>query len=78
MQLHYLRSIQLDITRWTPHPVPPAQRALAAELKMYCPTIKYVTFWINDTRFRWHFLQDWRSQIDAQLHPQMDSMWNSA
>jgi len=78
MRLHYLRSIQLDISRWNPPPGVPAQRALAAELKVFCPTIKHVAFWIHGTRFRWHFSNDWRSQVDAHLYPQMDPMWNSA
>ena len=56
----------------------PAQRAIAAELKTYCPTLKHVAFWIHGTRFRWHFVHDWRSQVDGHAHPQMDSMWNSA
>jgi hypothetical protein len=78
MHLHYLRSIQLDISRWTPHPGMSAQRAIAAELKIYCPTIKHVAFWIHSTRFRWHFAHDWRSQADGHVHPQMDNMWSTA
>lgn len=78
MGLHYLRSIQLDISRWSPRPGTLAQRALAAELKTFCPTIKHVAFWIHTTRYRWHFGHDWRSQVDGHMHPQMDTMWSSA
>lgn len=34
MHLHYLRFIQLDISRWSPRPGTLAQRVLAAEIKL--------------------------------------------
>ncbi|TFK38945.1 hypothetical protein BDQ12DRAFT_630043 [Crucibulum laeve] len=79
MDMHSLRSIELDIARWTPPPPTIAQRALAAELKIYCPTICTVTFWIGGTRCRWlHDGMVWISQsVDLNQYPNLNRNWHS-
>ncbi|RDB15335.1 hypothetical protein Hypma_004824 [Hypsizygus marmoreus] len=82
ISMRYLRSIHVDITHWAPHhPAPPAQRALAAELRVFCPSIRHVVFWIHGTRFRWMFsggaAQEWRSAMETGRYPPMDSSWCS-
>ncbi|KAG5651460.1 hypothetical protein H0H81_008596 [Sphagnurus paluster] len=63
MHMHSLRTIQLDIGAWQPVPTQSAQRALAAELRVFCPSLRVVIFWIGTTRFsagmtrfRWHYV----------------------
>ncbi|KAF5374182.1 hypothetical protein D9615_008866 [Tricholomella constricta] len=75
MYMHHLKSIQLDIAAWSPQPNLAAQRALAAELMVFCPSIRHVVFWINSTRFRWHYVHEWLHHVDVQQHPQIDSTW---
>ena len=75
--MHYLSSIELDLGRWTPAPnVPAGQRALAGELKMFCPSVKTVVFWLGSTRARWTFSDDqWHSRVEAQQCPQFSDGW---
>ncbi|KAG5643828.1 hypothetical protein DXG03_009605 [Asterophora parasitica] len=76
MYMHNLKSIHLDVVAWAPHPNLAAQRALAAELKIYCPSIRHVVFWINSTRFRWQYAREWIHHVDLHLHPQVDLTWS--
>lgn len=77
MYMHQLRSIHLEVSQWSPHPNLSGQRALAAEMRAFCPSLRHVTFWIQATRFRWHFVQEWVSQVDLNQHPQFDPVWSS-
>jgi len=46
-RIHRLGTVELDVTSWEPPPVdagPPAFRALANELRIYCRSIKKVIF----------------------------------
>ncbi|KAF8073377.1 hypothetical protein FPV67DRAFT_1477565 [Lyophyllum atratum] len=79
MHMHHLKFIQLDVLGWAPHPNIPAQRALASEIRTYCPSVHHVVFWIGATRFRWHFVEEayeWHSQVDAHQHPHYDTLWS--
>ena len=77
MSLRSLRHVHLDISKWLPHPHTGAQRALAAEMKVYCPSIRHVSFWYHSTRFRWHYSQEqWNPQVDNHQHPQLDQTWS--
>ncbi|KAJ7611526.1 hypothetical protein DFH06DRAFT_1109801 [Mycena polygramma] len=45
MRFGALRSLELDVSAWTPPPsLPSAFRALAAELRLYCPVVDTVVF----------------------------------
>ncbi|KAJ7779488.1 hypothetical protein DFH07DRAFT_910847 [Mycena maculata] len=45
MRLHLLRCIEVDVSAWNPSPSSsPALRALAAELRLYCPDVNTVIF----------------------------------
>ncbi|KAJ7891813.1 hypothetical protein B0H13DRAFT_1625826 [Mycena leptocephala] len=45
MRLHLLRCIEVDVSAWKPAPSSsPAFRALAAELRLYCPDVATVVF----------------------------------
>ncbi len=77
--MHYLKSIELDIGKWQPSPmIPGGQRALAAELQIYCPSVQLVTFWIGNSRVRWSYTTNtgqWQHKIDPQLYPQYSNTW---
>ncbi|KAJ7245883.1 hypothetical protein B0H12DRAFT_1235687 [Mycena haematopus] len=45
MRLPFLRCIEVEVSAWRPPPSsPPAFRALAAELRLYCPNVDTVVF----------------------------------
>lgn len=45
MRLKLLRCLEVDVTAWSPPPSSPrAFRALAAELRLYCPNVTTVIF----------------------------------
>ena len=44
MRLRQLRAIELEVTDWDPAPQPAGMRALASELRLYCPSVNYVVF----------------------------------
>ncbi|KAK2465798.1 hypothetical protein APHAL10511_002342 [Amanita phalloides] len=64
IQMHYVRTIELDIHRWQPLPNPSAQRALATEIRMYRPTVQLVVLWVGQTRIRW-MLQERDSMLGS-------------
>lgn len=76
MRMHYLSSIELDIGKWAPAPnIPAGQRVLAGELRMFCPSIKTVVFWMGSTKVRWTFTDQWHSRIEVQQYPQFSDAW---
>lgn len=44
MRLRRLHTIELEVSEWEPAPTPQALRALASELRIYCPNIQCVVF----------------------------------
>ncbi|KIL61922.1 hypothetical protein M378DRAFT_13243 [Amanita muscaria Koide BX008] len=79
MQMHYVRTIELDVHRWQPLPSPAAQRAVVTEIRTYRPTIQHVVLWVGQTRIRW-ILQgsEWFQRVDNNQHPQGSVLWTSA
>lgn len=74
--MHHLRTIQVDLGHWVPQPQIMSQRAIAAEIKMYRPSVSCVVFWIHNSKFRWDYVQnEWRYHIDTQHHPPNDQTW---
>lgn len=79
LRLHYLRTIELDVTRWVPQPILTSQRALATEIKTFCPTIRTVAFWMGATRFKWTYSGEaWNQRTDTYQHPQYTFVWATA
>ncbi|KAH8106377.1 hypothetical protein DFH11DRAFT_1516667 [Phellopilus nigrolimitatus] len=44
MRLRRLCAIELEVSEWVPAPTPQAMRALASELRLYCPSVKCMVF----------------------------------
>ena len=44
MRLRKLHTIELEVSHWDPPPSPQGMRALANELRLYCPTVMCVVF----------------------------------
>ncbi|KAI5120456.1 hypothetical protein M0805_008503 [Coniferiporia weirii] len=44
MRLRRLHTVELEVSEWEPAPTPQALRALASELRLYCPSIMCVVF----------------------------------
>lgn len=57
MHMHHLHSVEVDISRWPGGPgssTPAVQRLLADELRVYCPSLRLIVFWLSPaTRVRW-------------------------
>jgi len=77
--MHYLRFIELDVSRWNPQPNTAAQRALASELRVYCPSIRFLIFWAGANRFFWNLDgEEWHCRIDSNQHPHYETAWCNA
>lgn len=50
MQLRHLYAVELEVTDWEPPPSPQAMRALAAELRLYCPSVEVFIFVVEFER----------------------------
>ena len=47
-RLTYLKCVEVDVSEWEPPPsIPAGVRALASELRLYCPSLQQVIF-VND------------------------------
>jgi hypothetical protein len=44
MRLRKLHTIELEVSEWDPTPQPHALRALASEVRLYCPSIVCIVF----------------------------------
>lgn len=44
MRFRKLLAIELEVSEWEPAPSPQAMRALASELRLYCPSVKCTVF----------------------------------
>lgn len=53
MNMHHLRVIELQVTKWEPQPVGAIQMVLAAELRIFRPSLVLVAFWVGNSRFHW-------------------------
>ncbi|TFK22932.1 hypothetical protein FA15DRAFT_757650 [Coprinopsis marcescibilis] len=77
-RLKYLRSVEVDITHWSPIPIPNAQRSLAAELKTFAPSLRTVVFWVKHNRFRWIHnpqTQFWSYKLENNQHRMGGHLW---
>ncbi|KAI0051498.1 hypothetical protein FA95DRAFT_1534686 [Auriscalpium vulgare] len=58
MGLPKLVILELEVSRWSPAPSLPMQRALATELQTYCSSLRIMIFWLHSHRFVFHLNQD--------------------
>ncbi|KAF9220524.1 hypothetical protein BS17DRAFT_316837 [Gyrodon lividus] len=78
MAMHQLRVLEVDVTSWTPQPTGILQRALAAELHIYSPSIEYICFWARATRTLWVVDgNDWSCHSENGQHSQFDALWKA-
>jgi hypothetical protein len=57
MRIPALRSLELSVGHWSPFtPGVPGLRALAAEIKTYCPKMRQIVFWLGSHRVRWLYV----------------------
>ncbi|KAF9559734.1 hypothetical protein CPC08DRAFT_690798 [Agrocybe pediades] len=77
MALHYLEAIELDMGKWHPLPIPlPAQRAIASEINLFCPSLHTVILWMGNMHVQWSRIDGkWLSQVSANTYPQTSSFW---
>ncbi|KAG5735080.1 hypothetical protein E4T56_gene20502 [Termitomyces sp. T112] len=80
-RLRNLHTAHFDLTTWTPHPEVRAQRAIACEVRTFCPGIANVVFWVGNTRTRWtwvvqqgrhHCYEHGEKREVGQWHSQME------
>ncbi|KAI0823277.1 hypothetical protein BC628DRAFT_1325394 [Trametes gibbosa] len=79
MQLPALALIELDVTHWEPRPNEHLQRAILLELRIFCPTLQQVVFWISQHRFHW-FCRDgqWLFFHHANRYQVQDTFWRTS
>ncbi|KAI0917690.1 hypothetical protein AcW1_007170 [Taiwanofungus camphoratus] len=79
MRLHALDSIDVDVTYWEPRLTEPFQRTIAAELRIYCPSLSCVCFWISHHHFLWQCQDDeWTSTHFPNRFPSTELFWRNA
>jgi hypothetical protein len=81
-RLGCLQQLEVDITHWKPPPNGPYQRALAMELRMFCPSLRHVVFWLNHHRFWWSLEEEipgepevWLDDHAQHRNPMQESLW---
>ncbi|KDR77483.1 hypothetical protein GALMADRAFT_224830 [Galerina marginata CBS 339.88] len=47
-------------------PPPPSQRALASEIRTFCPSIRVVVFWIGNVKVRWAWVSSAQLGVDGR------------
>ncbi|KAI0738837.1 hypothetical protein C8Q80DRAFT_1222163 [Daedaleopsis nitida] len=81
MKLPALEMIELDVSRWDPHPHETFQRMIALDLRIYCPTLRQAVFWLGNHRFLWWARdgegRDWAFVHQPGRAPVHDNMWRS-
>ncbi|TFK38937.1 hypothetical protein BDQ12DRAFT_722792 [Crucibulum laeve] len=76
MRLPQIRCIEVEVSEWIPAPSsPPAFRALASELRLYCPSITRIVF-VNDFDRTVVSAVDGVCRIDADISP--DILWRES
>lgn len=78
MAMHQLRMLEVDVTSWIPKPTGALQRALAAELRIYSPSIEYICFWAGATRTLWAVDgNDCVHHTETVQNAQFDALWKT-
>ncbi|KAH7885154.1 hypothetical protein F5I97DRAFT_1338847 [Phlebopus sp. FC_14] len=78
MAMHHLRTLEVETTAWTPQPAGVIPRILAAEVRIYCPSIEYICFWMRSGRTLWIVDgNDWSYHSETGQHSQFDGLWKT-
>ncbi|GBE85459.1 hypothetical protein BKA93DRAFT_828851 [Sparassis latifolia] len=78
MRLPALHVLEVDVFNWEPQPVEVFQRMLASELRIYCPSLRYVSFWVGQHHLIWHCVdEEWTSCHFSPRHPQNETLWRT-
>ncbi len=75
MRLRRLSTTEVEVSEWDPAPGPHALRALANELRLYCPSITCVVFVQDFERTVVHVVQG-RCMVDAEANAEL--LWREA
>jgi len=74
--MHGLQALEVDVTQWNPPLIGTFQRTVAAELRIYCPSIRSIKFWIGLNRFFWTIEADvWSCKHDICQYRHNDGAW---
>ena len=74
MRLRDLYAVELEVTDWEPSPSPQAMRALASELRLYCPSVEVFVF-VQDFERTLIRVRNGYCTIDYDSAYSLDSIW---
>lgn len=73
--MHHLRIIEVYATSWEPQPIGAIQKIFAAELYVFCPSLRLIAFWVGDTRSVWALEDD--KWIFQSHNPSIEPLWKT-
>lgn len=74
MRIRALHTVELEVSEWEPAPTRPAMRALASELRLYCPSIKCFIFVQEFERTVVHVLNGFCA-VDPDAEASIENIW---
>jgi hypothetical protein len=78
MGMHNLRVLELDITKWDPQPPPLMQNILTTELRVFCPSVEFIAFWVGMSRFCWSLQENnWMYQPETGQSARGEPIWKT-
>jgi len=57
MNMHNLRIMELDLTKWDPQPTGALQKILTTELRIFCPSVEFIAFWVGGLASSGHWTE---------------------
>ncbi|KAI0629933.1 hypothetical protein C8Q77DRAFT_1075868 [Trametes polyzona] len=73
-----LTVLELDLTHLIPHPPDGLQRAILHDLRIYCPSLQQVVFWISQHRLHWYCRNgQWLVLHHSGRHQGQDNLWRT-
>lgn len=78
MKLGALEMVELDVSRWEPQLAECMQRAVMADFRIYCPSLRHIVFWHGQHRFLW-FARDgeWMCVHQHGRWPAHETHWRT-
>ncbi|KAH9849488.1 hypothetical protein C2E23DRAFT_888202 [Lenzites betulinus] len=78
MKLSALALLELDVAHLEPRPNENMQRVILHELRIFCPTLQQVVYWIGQHRFQW-LCRDgqWQAIYSTNRHRLHDNLWRT-
>jgi hypothetical protein len=78
MNMHNLRIMELDLTKWDPQPTGALQKILTTELRIFCPSVEFIAFWVGGTRFFWTLDGDnWTYHYETGQNIRFEPIWKN-